>query len=100
MIILFVILFAKNTIAGENLIVTNFRGNIEMELMSVKHLLSRQKTSSKLSCAILCRFEPNCLIFGFEAPSASCYMYREVTTGGCFGQPSQNMPRYYFPLGK
>ena len=68
-------------------------------VLSDVNLLSTQKTRSKLQCATFCDLEEKCKMFRFEAPSRSCYMYREVTTGGCFGSTSRNVSSYYTHLG-
>ena len=102
-VILFFAILLKDLHAVEenNFVSSKFAENYELrhvELSDV-NLLSTQKTRSKLKCATLCDLEEKCKMFRFEAPSRSCYMYREVTTGGCFGFTSRNVSSYYTHLG-
>ena len=68
-------------------------------VLSDVNLISTQKTRSKLKCATWCDHEEKCKMFRFEASSASCHLYGEVTTGGCFGSTSRNVSSYYTHLG-
>ena len=80
---------------------SNFAEMFELRQVALSNvnLLSTQNTRSKLQCATFCDLEEKCKMFRFEAPSASCHLYREVTTGGCFGFTSRNVSNYYTHLG-
>ena len=86
--------------------INDFRRSEFAEVSELRHValsnvnvLSKQTSRSKLQCATLCDLEEKCKMFRFEAPSASCYLYREVTTGGCYGFRSRNVSSYYTHLG-
>ena len=99
--ILITYLHAEFSAVEHNFKKSKFAERVQLRhmVLSNVNLISTQKTRSKLKCATLCDLEDKCKMFRFEAPSTSCHLYREVTTGGCFGSTSKNVSSYYTHLG-